>query len=260
MQRKRQVWELTLSYIPYWFKSKFTARHSPLVYHLNRHIRRNGMDATNDRRIRDYRNKWKQSTESFTGVHPYDSEKRIFCAASIARKEGISHAYGSLLYQLVAYFKPTHLLETGTSLGISSLYQLLAMPKSAHFKSIEGNKALHDRCKAAMQDMSLHGNVEWICGKIEDEIAGFVSQNDRFDWIFLDADHRYESTLSVVHSLLPLLNPGAVMVLDDIRWSDGMWHAWDELRKLPGVSHAIDFHRMGMLVFQPDTQRRDFYM
>lgn len=260
MQRKRQAWELALSYIPYWFKAKFTARHSPLIYDLKCHIQQHGMDASHQMYIRNYRNGWKEANELFTGAHPYDLNKKTFCTSSIASKEGISKTYGQLLYQLVTYFKPVHLLETGTSLGISSLYQLLAMPEGARFKTIEGNAALHERCTAAMQKIVTKENVEFICEKIEDAIADFARQNEHFDWVFLDADHRYESTLSVVHSLLPLLKPGAVMVLDDIRWSDGMWHAWDELRRLPGVSHAIDFHRMGMLVFQPNTVRRDFWM
>ena len=46
--------------------------------------------------------------------------------------------------------------------------------------------------------------------------------------------------------VVPHLNPGALVVFDDIRWSGGMWEAWRQLRQWRGFAYTIDLRRIGL--------------
>ncbi len=48
----------------------------------------------------------------------------------IAKNSAKTDKYGQLMFRLIQKFKPEILLELGTSLGISTLYQASAAPKS----------------------------------------------------------------------------------------------------------------------------------
>ena len=45
-----------------------------------------------------------------------------------------------------------------------------------------------------------------------------------------------------------LTTPDAVFVFDDIRWSDGMKKAWDELTEDIRLGLIVDFYRFGLCV------------
>ena len=56
------------------------------------------------------------------------------------------------------------------------------------------------------------------------EAAALLS-NERFDFIFIDGDHRYEEVLADLRAWWPRLKPGGLLVGDDFSW--------------PGVSKAV---------------------
>lgn len=54
-----------------------------------------------------------------------------------------------------------------------------------------------------------------------------------FDWVYVDADHRYEPTLETVRAFLPLIKPGGRIAGDDYGtvgwWNGGVTRAIDDL-------------------------------
>ncbi len=51
-----------------------------------------------------------------------------------------------------------------------------------------------------------------------------------------------------------LLNPGGVIVFDDIYWSDGMNQAWKELCQWPSFSVTVDLRGKGLCILGDGAQ------
>jgi predicted O-methyltransferase YrrM len=257
MPDKRSALHHMGTFVPYLLRSFFQTKHSPHLYSLSRHLSGFKMHLEDAECVKRYRTFWAGNKDSFKADHPYQRVEKDYRLTEIARNDGKSEHYGKLLYALVDFYKPKRLLETGTSLGISTLYQALAMDHDAQLTTIEGVEGLHQRASKAFQGICTK-QVDFMLGKIDDCLSQLMNKDLEVDWVFLDGDHRYESTLAAVHSLLPAMSDGGVILLDDIRWSDGMWHAWKECSSLPCVSHAVDFHMLGLLVFKKQSQKQ-FY-
>jgi hypothetical protein len=54
--------------------------------------------------------------------------------------------------------------------------------------------------------------------------------------VFVDIDHRYESTVAHLALLASHVRPGGWLVFDDINYSDEMRRAWIEVQQHPGFA------------------------
>ena len=69
-----------------------------------------------------------------------------------------------------------------------------------------------------------------LLGRSEDVLPELFGRVSAFDWIFIDIDHRYESTMAHLALLAERVRPGGWLIFDDINYSDGMRRAWEEIR------------------------------
>lgn len=74
----------------------------------------------------------------------------------------------------------------------------------------------------------------------------------------MDANHRYEPTMSYFDLLMKRLNEKSIVVVDDIHWSEEMEKAWTELKNNQLVYGSVDLFRCGLLFFDPDLNRQHF--
>ena len=87
--------------------------------------------------------------------------------SAIAKNTLITPKFGQLMFRLAANFKPTTVLEIGTSLGVSALYLAKAVPE-AQIVTLEGSKAVAEI--AANQFKTLQSsNVTIITGELHDD-------------------------------------------------------------------------------------------
>jgi hypothetical protein len=63
---------------------------------------------------------------------------------------------------------------------------------------------------------------------------------------FVDGHHDEVATQEYFEQLLPHLEDPAVVVFDDIAWSEGMAAAWQALRRHPAVRLAVDIDKVGV--------------
>lgn len=258
--RKRSMLSFAAGVIP--FAGKYILQgeiHSPEIFSLKEFLNKQPLLSDDKHIMSEYRFKLKQDVTSISFEHPVHSNvvnKRI---CDIAAGEGKSVRRGKLLYKLVKYFRPVQLLETGTSLGLSLMYQALAMPAGSTITSLEGAVELHEYTRKVLVHLS-GKNVQLVQGRLPDALKAILKEKIQIDWVFLDADHRYESLKHQFSLLLPYLYEGSVVVIDDIRWSQGMTKAWSELSTHSAVSHSIDFYDMGVLLFKKNTASRKYYL
>ncbi len=177
--------------------------------------------------------------------------------SEIARSSLTRPKYAQLLFRLINWSGSRNLLELGTSLGITTSYLASVNPNSKVF-SFEGDWAIAQTARNNFDKLGLK-NINLQTGPFEEALSPWLASIDfKLDFVFLDGNHRYNSTLEYFDRILPHLHEKSIVVLDDIRWSNGMEKVWNELRNRKEISVSIDLFQMGVLFFKQDQEKQNF--
>jgi predicted O-methyltransferase YrrM len=171
--------------------------------------------------------------------------------ADIARNSALSPFYCQVIFKLVQQYKPTRVLELGTSLGISAMYQAMAAP-SGKIVTIEGCEDVATCARNHFRQLGIK-NVELLEGDFDQQLPVALRKLGSIDLLLCDGNHRYEPTLRYFHACAKHAGQNAIFIFDDIHWSPEMEHAWAEIRAHPAVTLSIDLYRMGLVFFRKEN-------
>lgn len=90
--------------------------------------------------------------------------------------------------------------------------------------------------------------VEVVHGQFDDVLRGLIESSLPIELAFLDGNHRKEPTMRYFDLLAQAMPSQGLVILDDIRWSEEMLAAWEELRQDRRYSEAVDLGRTGLIV------------
>jgi predicted O-methyltransferase YrrM len=169
-----------------------------------------------------------------------------------------SDKYGQLLFRIANYFKVRNVLELGTSLGVTTAY-LATSSTEIKCVSLEGCTQIAAVAKENLQKIG-SGNVEIVVGNIDKTLDEVLSQLDKLDLIFLDANHKYESVLCYFDLCLSKIHNDSVLIVDDIYWSKDMEKAWATIKNHPQVMSTIDLFQLGIVFFNADLYKNHYKM
>jgi predicted O-methyltransferase YrrM len=219
--------------------------HSPFLYDCYETVIRHQPSAAGAR-IEAQRRALARSREQI-GMHDYgaggNGSLRTVRIADLARRSARRRRDGELLLRLCRRYQPRHVLELGVSLGFSALYQLSGWPEM-EFTGLEGDPGLAERAQQALRAAGLGGQV--LPGEFTASLDQLMASGYRPDYVLLDGNHRCAPTLEYVSRLLPRMPAGGILLLDDIRWSEDMWQAWQAVIRLPEVTLSLDLLSMGL--------------
>ncbi len=196
------------------------------------------------------------STDHGAGSRAGQGKKRS--VQEIVQKSAIEAYAGRWLFRMVNFHKPKTILELGTSLGISALY-LQGGRRSARLITFEGNPTVAKLAKESFRK-SRRRVPDIRVGTFVEEIPKIVKAFKKLDFIWIDGDHKYESTVLYFEQLLPLLHERSVVVIGDIYWSKEMELAWLEIRRHERVSMSVDLYKMGVLFFRQELQQQEHHV
>ncbi|MCB0730898.1 MAG: class I SAM-dependent methyltransferase, partial [Ignavibacteriae bacterium] len=172
----------------------------------------------------------------------------------LAKVSSKSKFWSSLIFNLIREFKPNNCLELGTCIGISAAYQAAAIKLNEKGKliTLEGSV---ERTKIANENfMNLQlDNVEISAGKFEDNLENILISNKTFDFIFLDGNHQYNSTIEYFNIILPYLENKSIIVVDDTNYSSEMNKAWKKLLENPNVEFSVDLFGLGVIFINKEN-------
>jgi predicted O-methyltransferase YrrM len=176
--------------------------------------------------------------------------------SDIARHSLQSEKYAKLLFRLVNHFQPKYVLELGTSLGLTTLYQAIPIPYSK-FITLEGcpNTA------AIAQENFIHfkqSTIKIIVGNFDETLSQALKEMPQLDYVFFDGNHRYEPTMRYFKQCMEHIHEGTVFIFDDIHWSKEMEQAWNEIRKDSRITISIDLFKIGIVFFRKGQVKQDF--
>lgn len=166
--------------------------------------------------------------------------------ADVAHVTSVPAVWGMFLHQCARASGARTILELGTGAGISGCY-LGSAPACRRFVTVEGSP---ERARLAA------GNLRQVVPHAELRTASFHEAIDAIlptfdaglDLVFVDGNKTAGGYLDLVHRLAPRLNRGALLVFDDIQWTE-LQADWRTLCARPGVGWAINTGRFGVCVW-----------
>lgn len=168
--------------------------------------------------------------------------------SNIARTSLSPRKYSLLYRNIIQRFTSPVILELGTSLGINTLY--LATQTRSRVTTFEGSSSIAEQARKVFT-LAGSDNITLILGNIEDTLPIHLQAVDKLDFVFLDANHRYNPTLSYFQQLIKKAHQHSIFVLDDIHYSREMENAWNSIKTTKGVHATVDLYRCGLVFFDP---------
>lgn len=155
-------------------------------------------------------------------------------------------AWSRFIYSLIRELKPSSSLELGTCTGITSMYIAAAKKNSGgRLITIEGDITLSSLARLSFQKLGFD-NIDLITGNFDDVLPEILHNGNKFDFVFVDGNHREEPTVRYFEMISPYMNPGGVILFDDISWSKEMRSAWSRITASERVGFSADLYEMGI--------------
>ena len=236
--------------------------HSPFVYDFYKNVLRDRQNNTQYLVVNRLRRELlsasriiKRRDLGARGIH-FQADQRFVPLKEIVRQAAVTREKGEFLFRLIRWYKPSTILELGTSVGISTIYFGLAAPE-CRIITIEG---CTDSARVARENFEKTGlkNIDILTGNFEDNLSDALKEMPGPDLIFFDGNHRKEPTLAYFMQSLLHVHPGTIIIFDDIHWSAGMQEAWNIIRRHPEVKVSIDLYYMGVVFFKEELSKEDF--
>jgi predicted O-methyltransferase YrrM len=162
----------------------------------------------------------------------------------IYRNNRTTRRYSQLLYRIVHTQKRQNILELGTSLGFGTAMMALGC-QNGSIKTVEGCPSIANQARERFARLKLQ-NIKLIHSTFTDFLQN--QPEKKFDFVFVDGHHDGEALKLYMSRLKNICTDDCIFILDDIRWSESMRQAWEELSNEYKVN--IDFFRMGLLTNQ----------
>ena len=178
--------------------------------------------------------------------------------SEIARNSLKKPKAAELLFRLVNEFKPKHVLELGTSLGISSSY-LASVSSEITVHTLEGCPETAKIAQRTFETLNLK-NIELVVGAFEDTLDKTLEDLPAVELVFIDGNHQKEPTIEYFEACLKKTNESSIIVLDDIHWSTEMEEAWEEIVEHPQVTVSIDLFEVGLLFLNPKLEKQAYVL
>jgi predicted O-methyltransferase YrrM len=184
-------------------------------------------------------------------------KNNVKLVSTIAKRALKPYKYASVLYRLIRHYKPSSIIELGTSLGITTAY-LSKANNAANAVTIEGNREVAKIARENFLKLNCT-NIQLINGDFDTMLPQVINEMPAIDFVFIDGNHRYKPTISYFHQFLSKSNKDTILVFDDIHWSKEMEKAWDVIKAHPEVMYTIDIFFLGFVFFRNEFKvKQDF--
>ena len=173
--------------------------------------------------------------------------------SSIFKTSSSKGKYGELLYRLSMHYQPKEILELGTSLGVGASYFALGS-KESNITTVEACTNTRIVAQKHLEKLSnVQSEINTFTGFLDQ-----LSKERQFDMIFIDGHHDGKALLTYFERLQKHSHDETIFILDDIRWSDSMKSAWEEICEDSRFHLTIDLFRVGIVVRHNQQNKEHF--
>lgn len=250
------------SYIEYWLNAVDKhSLHAPFVYELYTTVIKKNEGVTTYGDIEALRQKLIHSNESLRvtdlGAGSAVSKNDTRQISTIARHGITKPKYAQLIHRISCFLDVKHVVELGTALGINTLY--MARKPDVHVDTFEGDPGL---CRIAREIFKGEDkkNINLIEGNIDDTLPNFIMDSPPIDLAFIDANHRFASTMNYFELLIKKAHKASCFIFDDIHWSKDMENAWKQITEHYSVTLSLDLYQLGLIFFNPELRKQHYIL
>ncbi|GAX37792.1 O-methyltransferase [Nodularia sp. NIES-3585] len=159
-----------------------------------------------------------------------------------------SATMGNIYTYLVQKRQPSIIVEFGTAFGVSGMYFLagLELNHKGKLLTFEPNEVWRNIAQKNLLQIS--EKFSSIAGTFEENIDNVLPQGESIDMAFIDAIHTKEFVMSQLEIVLARCSNKAIIILDDINFSDNMNECWQEISVDDRFSCSVELSkRVGIL-------------
>jgi len=158
----------------------------------------------------------------------------------------VARRFGEFLAWLTRARQPNRVLEIGTGFGVSGMYWLSGLEENSRGELVtfEANPQWQQIAARNLAEVSPRHTS--ICGAFEESFLDL--QERSVDIAFVDAIHTPEAVENQLSILRQFLCSGALVLIDDIRFSEEMHEHWRIVAQRPEYRAAFEIEgRLGFL-------------
>jgi len=233
--------------------------HSPFVYQFIEEVLEDDRNFYLFEPLNITRKQLKASKHQLTvkdlGAGSQVNNQQVRKVSNIAKSAVSPRAQCELLFRLTQYFKPQTMLEFGTSLGLSTLYQSFGYTEGQVI-TMEGSPEIARFAKEMFKNAKAK-NIQQRVGSFDDLLPDVLNKlNGTLDYVFFDGNHRKAPTLKYFEACLKHAGNNSIFIFDDIYWSAEMKEAWETIKEHPSVTLSVDLFYMGIVFFRKEQLER----
>lgn len=124
------------------------------------------------------------------------------------------HFQGRVLSMLSKIIRPKHILEIGTYTGYAALCLAEGLTPEGTLDTIDIKEEL---VGIQQKYFSLSPWKNQITAHLGDALEVIPTMDKKFDLVFIDADK--ENYIRYFHLIVPMMNPGGIILSDNVLWS-----------------------------------------
>jgi predicted O-methyltransferase YrrM len=162
-------------------------------------------------------------------------------AAALA-PHSVERAQGAALRDLAVSERAERTVEVGLALGMSALFLCQAvLPRGGHHVAIDPfqRESWNGAGLRTLREAGVRDLVEVIEEESQLALPRLVAEGRRFDFAFVDGDHRFEGVFLDLYYMTRLVRPGGLVVVDDM-WMPAVRTAVAYVEKNLGVTLEPD--------------------
>jgi len=191
-----------------------------------------------------------------------DSMEVAQWAGDLGLHFGICSSFGKkgrILFNIVRFMRSERCLELGTAYGMSALFILAALKRTAKAGHLATVEALEPQFSigASMLKHQYAESVSSHLGRTNTVLPELVKSLGKIDFMFHDCGHSREDYIRDFEQVSGFMTQGAVVLFDDIRWGDPRWFTgesrtysgWRAVVSHPRVKRAVEIDGLLGLLF-----------
>jgi len=201
-----------------------------------------------------------QPNDHMSSDEMYNGKLVTVSLERLSRYNSKSYPWTHLIFKIIRELKPSVCLELGTCIGITAAYQAAALEinQSGNLISLEGAEPLAIIARNNFKRLGLR-RVTVRIGRFQDTLGEVLKEQAPINFAFIDGHHNGQATVGYLEDVLPFLSDGAVLLFDDILWSEGMKKAWQQIRAHRLVKTSVDLGVVGLCVIKKTSgDKKDF--
>jgi len=107
-----------------------------------------------------------------------------------------------------------------------------------------------------LSSLGLGHRVQVKIGRFQDNLSAVLTELSTIDYAFIDGHHDERATIAYFEQIVGYAAQPAIVVIDDITWSDGMRRAWRSVWAHPKTDVALGLDKVGVCFLHAGVKAR----